>query len=441
MKLHSNSGAGARMGQLARRTRWRAGALALCAVLMPAPSAAAAALKAIHNFAGPPSDGANPTGLVLGSEGVLYGATFSTIFSLRPPTSPGGVWTETTLYNFTGGSDGLLPVGLVVGNGGVLYGFTAEGGNQANTCSDGCGTLFSVAPPSSPGDPWTKTTLFNFTGGSDGSLPDSLILHDGILYGTASSGGNEEGLIYSLTPPANPSAAWTQTVLYAFPFGGGGIPVGIVMGADGVLYGTITNALSSNNGGVFSLTPPASAGGTWTYAPLYTFAGGSDASLPTILTIGGNSGGHPILYGASRQGGDVTASCSLGCGAIFTLAPPASPDGVWTEAVLYRFTGGDDGDLPNAGVTIGSGGVIYAAASEGGLGTATQRGTGYGSLISLTPPLAPGGAWTPTVLADFNFTNGARPQTSVVVGSGGTIYGNASNGGAFKLGTVYKLKP
>jgi hypothetical protein len=82
--------------------------------------------------------------------GVLYGTTgvpndgqvgtgYGTIFSLTPPGSPGGSWTETVLYFFTDGSDGGKPTGIVAGPGGVLYGATSTGGS-------GFGTVFSFTP-------------------------------------------------------------------------------------------------------------------------------------------------------------------------------------------------------------------------------------------------------------------------------------------------------
>jgi hypothetical protein len=86
--------------------------------------------------------------VTIGSGGVLYGTTYDgffgngNIFSLTPPTSPGGSWTEVILYNFTGLSDGYAPSGVVVGSGPsghpVLYGTTYGGGTS------GKGTVFSL---------------------------------------------------------------------------------------------------------------------------------------------------------------------------------------------------------------------------------------------------------------------------------------------------------
>jgi uncharacterized repeat protein (TIGR03803 family) len=78
---------------------------------------------------------------------VRYGTTFyggttnnGTLFSLTPPGTEGGSWTETVLYFFTGGSDGGIPTGVAMGSGGVLYGTTESGGIS------NFGTVFSFAP-------------------------------------------------------------------------------------------------------------------------------------------------------------------------------------------------------------------------------------------------------------------------------------------------------
>ena len=75
----------------------------------------ASSFKTLYSFTGQLDGGDSVAGLVIGSGGVLYGATNSggtsnlgTVFELVPP-APGGVWTETVLHNFSGGTDGANP--------------------------------------------------------------------------------------------------------------------------------------------------------------------------------------------------------------------------------------------------------------------------------------------------------------------------------------------
>ncbi len=83
---------------------------------------------------------------------MFFGTTYlggasnlGTVYSLTPPASPGGNWTETTLHSFKGGiDDGANPVaGLVIGGQRVLFGTTVAGGTDTNA-----GTAFSLAPTS-----------------------------------------------------------------------------------------------------------------------------------------------------------------------------------------------------------------------------------------------------------------------------------------------------
>jgi uncharacterized repeat protein (TIGR03803 family) len=180
---------------------------------------------------------------------------------------PGGSWTARTLYNFNGSEDGGNPVaGVVIGPGGVLYGTTTQGGNAA--CPYGCGTAFALTPPNTPGGAWTEAILYRFTGSADGSYPNASLAIDthGVLYGTTAYGATRFGgycdalhgcgSVFSLTPPSQPGGTWVATVLYTFIGGsGGGQPLGVIVGPNGVLYGATYGGGVNGFGTVFSLAP------------------------------------------------------------------------------------------------------------------------------------------------------------------------------------------
>jgi uncharacterized repeat protein (TIGR03803 family) len=77
---------------------------------------------------------------------------------------------------------------------GNLYGTTlADGAN-------GYGAVFKLTPSNGI---WTYTSLHDFTNGIDGGYPYSTLVLDqrGNLYGTASSGGTQGlGVVFEITP-------------------------------------------------------------------------------------------------------------------------------------------------------------------------------------------------------------------------------------------------
>jgi len=98
----------------------------------------------------------------------------------------------TTLYNFTGGNDGSGPHAGLTLSGHTLYGTTLAGGTS------GMGTLFAINTDGSG-----FTNLYSFTGGGDGASPQTdLILSGNTLYGTAAGGGvSGNGTIFGFTLP------------------------------------------------------------------------------------------------------------------------------------------------------------------------------------------------------------------------------------------------
>lgn len=280
----------------------------------------------------------------------------------------------TTLYEFKGGTDGTLsgglgaPNGVIVGNNGRLYGATYAGG--INSCgSYACGTVYELTPAS--GTPWTKRVVHEFDG-ADGALPDANLVFgsNGALYGTTQAGGtaNNGGTVFELAPPTVPGGAWTETALYSFngvwsaphePYGG------VVIGPSGALYGTTS--------------------GSWCW------------------DCGPESGG-------GETGGTV-----------FTLIPPASPGGTWTQYTIFQFWPITPlGIVPLASVTFKDG-SLYGTNSAN-----FPTNGGCGAVYELTPG-NPGAAWTGTAI--YTFGGGCNPEGPVKEGPDGALYGMTHFGG------------
>ena len=275
------------------------------------------------------ANGAVPTsGLVTDAQGNLYGTTedggtgycygyfCGTVFKVTPKG------TQTVLHNFTGGMDGEAPNGgLVLDSEGNLYGTTDFGGGGGTSCGQTayCGTVFKVAPDG------TETVLYSFSGGVDGGRPLAGLVIDaqGNLYGTTAEGGTSArcslgcGTVFKVTPGG------TETVLHSFGEGSDGITSisSLVMDGQGNLYGTTRDGgdLNCRKGGgcgtVFKVTPD----GTETI--LYRFTGGTDGAAPYGGLVRDGQGN---LYGTTVAGG--VGGCNnydnlTGCGVVFKVTP------------------------------------------------------------------------------------------------------------------------
>lgn len=113
--------------------------------------------------------------------------------------------------------------------------------------------------------------------------------------------------------------------------------------------------------------------------------------------------------------------------------------GSWTETVLYAFTGGIDGALPSAAVAVDGAGNILGTAVEGG---SLACSSGCGTLFELSPPSTSGGTWSETTVHLFTGgDDGESPESDLVQGANGTIYGTSLYGSNGNDGTVFEIMP
>jgi uncharacterized repeat protein (TIGR03803 family) len=184
-----------------------------------------------------------------------------TVFELSP--QPNGKWAESVLHAFTI-TDGCYPTaGLIFDKQGNLYGTTEFGGQ--GPCSDDCGVVFELSPPAQKGGAWTETVLHSFAA-NDGFYPYAGLAIDayGVLYGTTLRGGSGPceptgggcGTVFSLTPPSQPGGVWTHA-FYSFQGPDGIAPYGNVLldQTHRVLYGTTVSGGEYGYGTVFQIAP------------------------------------------------------------------------------------------------------------------------------------------------------------------------------------------
>ena len=257
-------------------------------------------------------------GLVLDSSGRLYGTTSDrlcggtskgVVFEVAPNVSGG--WSKKTLHHFDSTTnDGTYPTGsLIFDKAGNLYGTTTEGGTSTN-CTGGCGTVFELSKGA--GGAWTETILYNFTNGTDGYFPAYGVVMDaaGNLYGTANGGRYLDGTVFELSPVTG--GGWTETTLYTFTSGKDGeLPNGVVLNG-GNLYGTTQQGGTNGEGTVFELTP--ATGGGWTETIIHNFfdKNNNDGMYPVSSLVFDSAGN---LYGTATAGG------TYGDGVVFEITP------------------------------------------------------------------------------------------------------------------------
>jgi uncharacterized repeat protein (TIGR03803 family) len=311
------------------------------------------------------------------------------------------------------------------------------------------GTLFALSLPCSAAAP-VLTTLYNFPGYApppftpctlpvvvdcvpDGEFPEAGLVFNaaGALFGTTFSGGVDygHGTVYELEPPVAPSTTWTPVQIYAFTGGADGAnpQAGLIFSSRGVLFGTTEYGGAYGYGTVFSLTP--GAGGIWTFAVVYSFAGAPagcgttgnpacDGENPAAGLILGSVSGY--LYGTTANGGTANY------GTVFELVP--TKGGIWTESVLYSFAGAPDGANPVTSLTMNPNGTLYGTTYDGGVsGTAGGGAAGFGTVFELTQSK---GVFTYKQLYSFNGAPSAADggiactTTSVPPCDGGFPWGN-----------------
>ncbi len=319
-----------------------------------------AGFSVVRSFTTASADGSKPTGpLFLGTDGALFGTTVA-----------GGQFQTGTVYRLTrdgsefsilhafesSGTDGVAPdTGVVEGSDGLIYGVTRGGGP-----SDG-GTIYRV---DKLGLPTSYQILRQFgTNSTGGTTPRGRLMEaaDGYLYGTASAGGStgngtifrllKDGSGYSILKhfTTEPSEGWQ--------------PNGrLSEGADGLLYGLVSSGGASNSGGIFRI---GKDGGSYAlFASFGQQAGDGRVAAPGLAWTAGKMFGVTSDGGVSGIGtvfqatappalpafGSQPVSLIVTNGGIVTFAALASGPG--PLAYQWQFNGVNVSGATNTSLTV-----------------------------------------------------------------------------------------
>jgi uncharacterized repeat protein (TIGR03803 family) len=123
-------------------------------------------------------------------------------------------------------------------------------------------------------------------------------------------------------------------------------------------------------------------------------------------------------------------------GTIFRLSPPSAPGGAWTETILYSFQGGTDAAFPSSELIMDAQGNLYGTALQGGEFNS-------GAVFQLVPPKSPGDQWTEIVIHSFSGPDGSSPFGRLLLNADGSLYGTTTGGGtgSGQGGVVFLLTP
>lgn len=198
-----------------------------------------------------------------------------------------------------------------------------------------------------------------------------------------------------------------------------------VLGSDGALYGTTYLGGANNAGTVYRLSR-SRPDRPWKRTVLASLGAGRGAG-PLSGVVEAPDGS---LYGATESGGG--GECSGGCGVVYRLAPAAG--GRYDFEVIYRFRKVRDGVRSASRLAIDADGVLYGTTVAGG---ASDMGTVF--TISRVAD-----TWKKTTIHSFTGGggDGQFPQSGVVFGPDGALYGTTLLGGdpTAPKGTVYRLE-
>ena len=195
----------------------------------------------------------------------------------------------------------------------------------------------------------------------------------------------------------------------------------------------ITGAAGQTVTTSFSIRVTDTAGQSTSNSNTSVIAPVSGPTLTTVANFSDTTANWPLsglvadsagnLFGTTLFGG------AHGYGAVYEIARTTSGYGS-TPIVLVSFDGVMASE-PKANLILDGSGNLFGTTSAGGA-------SGDGTVFEVVRT-AGGYATTPTMLVNFNGTNGATPRAALVADSDGNLFGTTAAGGAHNDGTVFEI--
>lgn len=303
----------------------------------------------------------------------------------------------TTLLNFEGISNGSVPKSSLISVGTFLYGMTSVGG------ANDAGIIFKILPD---GTGFVNIHDFDSNAFGNGGYPQecSLIYDGAFLYGMTSNGGaNADGFIFKINPDGS-----GYVNLHEFGGSGDGFLNCKSLFTDGLfLYGMTHFGGANGDGIIFKIKNDGTG-----YTHLLDFDG-LNGSFPEGSLISDGT----FLYGMATRGGTNSA------GTIFKILPDGSG-----YLQLHEFGGSGDGSLPG-GALISIGGFLYGTTSDGGTNS-------RGSIFRI---MTDGSGYLK--IYDFSLGPDGNYPYGSLISDGTFLYGTTSRGGLNDEGTIFKIMP
>jgi len=301
-----------------------------------------------------------------GDNGLYYGVEpfggaegMGSIFTLDPDTR-----TQTEIASFSGFYDQTefafapFPSSLTLGNNGKLYGTTQYGGEQNS------GLVFTL-------DPTTNQLEFvaDFDGAYDAEydyhyshLPSALTWDKGdLFYGTTLLGGDKgSGSIFTFNPQDNSLTTlasfegYTDEYGYTYSLS----PSALVLGGNGLLYGTTAYGGEFGDGSLFAFNPlEQSLTTVFSFESQPDEWGYSYSLYPSSLIASADGS----LCGTTASGGE------FGAGALFCFN--TSTNSLSTEVSFDLITTAEGWELTPwvDGLTLGEDGLFYGSLWDGAM--------------------------------------------------------------------------